>query len=224
MAQQSNIFLLAADNSPTLLDILRADPTLASSQDEHGYSLLHAAASYNHLTLLKQLVEEFHVTINDLRDEDDETCLFVVETVEAARCLVEDLHVDPNTRNAEGFTAAEKLEEEGDFPEVVVYLKQVVGSGASVTAANGLPSDLTSDVTIPPPLPPNVTIDVTTMPDLSTSEEPDAQQPDPEFKRRIEKLAAQENFNTEEGQKELKELVGDAVRGVSRRDVRRRFS
>lgn len=225
MAQHEhpNLFLLAADNSPALLPLLHENPTLAPSQDEHGYSLLHAAASYNHLPLLKTLVNDFHVSVNDLRDEDGETCLFVVETVDAAKCLVEDLHVDPNTRNTEGFTAAEKLEEDGDFPTVVVYLKQVAASGPS-PAANGHSSGSTSDVTIPPPLPPNVTIDLSTIPDPAASDDIDSQQPDPEFKRRIEKLANQENFHSEEGQKELKEIVGDAVRGVSRRDIRRRLS
>lgn len=226
MAQQPNLFLLAADNSPTLLALLRANPTLATSQDEHGYSLLHAAASYNHLTLLKTLVEEFNAPVNSLRDEDGETCLFAVETVEAAKCLVEQLNVDPNTRNTEGFTAAEKLEEDGEFPSVVVYLKQVMANGPATgsASADSLPSGSSSDVTIPPPLPANVLIDVSTMPDPAADDESNSQQPDPEFRRRIEKLAAQENFSSEEGQKELKEIVGDAVRGVSRRDIRRRLS
>ena len=85
-----NPYLLAADNSPELLPLLRSNPALASSQDEHGYSLVHAAASYNHLDLLRALVRDLHVDVN-LKDEDDETALFVVETPEAAKVLVEEL-------------------------------------------------------------------------------------------------------------------------------------
>ena len=80
-----NPFLLAADNSPELLPLLRENPALASAQDDHGYSLIHAAASYNHLNLLRTLVRELHVDV-DLKDEDDETALFVVETPDAPSC------------------------------------------------------------------------------------------------------------------------------------------
>ncbi|KAI4112716.1 MAG: hypothetical protein LQ345_006172 [Seirophora villosa] len=51
---------------------------------------------------------------------------------------------------------------------------------------------------------------------------------DPAFRARIEELAARDDFRDEEGQRRLKELVTEAVRGVERdvgaegRDVRRR--
>ncbi|KAL9009608.1 MAG: hypothetical protein Q9173_005382 [Seirophora scorigena] len=51
---------------------------------------------------------------------------------------------------------------------------------------------------------------------------------DPGFCARIEQLAAREDFRDEEGQRRLKELVTEAVRGVERdvgaegRDVRRK--
>lgn len=118
----ANPFLLAADNSPALLPLLRENPSLASEQDSHGYSLVHAAASYNHLDLLRTLIREFNVDVN-LRDEDDETALFVVETVEAARALVEELGADITIKGSEGYTAFQKIVEEGDFPEVAEYLK-----------------------------------------------------------------------------------------------------
>src|ERR1700749_4309002 len=104
---QPNTFLLAADNSPQLLPLLRAHPELASGQDDHGYSLLHAAASYNHLDLLRTLVREFKVNVN-LRDEDDETALFVVETVDAAKMLVEERCIDAMPKCADGATAQQK--------------------------------------------------------------------------------------------------------------------
>jgi len=225
---QPNIFLLAADNSGALLPLLRADPSLASSQDAHGYSLLHAAVSYHHLDLLRRLVQEFHADVNT-KDEDGETPLFVVETVEAAQCLVEELHADASVRNAEGMTAEEKIEGEGEFPTVGAYLRETrtrnpssasdVHTTASVSsegAANG--------VHPPPPLPPNVTVNVGTMAEQTT----DGEEPDQEFRRRIEELASRDDFQGEEGQRELRELITDAVRGVGaggqERDVRRRLS
>src|SRR3954453_12366083 len=121
---QSNPFLLAAENSSNLLPLLRSNTSLASKQDEHGYSLLHAAASYNHIELLRSLVNEFQVDVN-LKDEDGETCLFVTETVPIAQCLVEELHTDLEARNDEGMTAAQKIVQEGDFPDVAIYLQSI---------------------------------------------------------------------------------------------------
>src|SRR6478735_11436939 len=119
-----NPFLLAADNNPTLLPLLREKPALASSQDEHGYSLVHAAASYNHLDLLRALVREFNVDV-DLKDEDNETALFVVETQDAAQVLVEELGANINHRGSEGLTAREKIEAEAEFPAVAEYLAMI---------------------------------------------------------------------------------------------------
>jgi hypothetical protein len=50
--------------------------------------------------------------------------------------------------------------------------------------------------------------------------------PDPEFRRRIEELAARDDFQTEEGQRQLRELVTEVVSGMTSeqtdRSVRRR--
>jgi uncharacterized protein len=203
-----NPFLLAAvtpNLDPRLLPLLRSHPSLASQQDAHGYSLLHAAASYNHVDLLKVLVTELRVDVN-LKDEDGETCLFVAETLDVVKCLVEELNVDVTLRNDDEVTAAEKFESEDEYPEISAYLRQRAGGAA--TTSNG----------ILPPLPPNVNIQVNSTEDVGTEQEPD-----PEFRRRIEELAASDNFQSEEGQAELRNLIQDAVRGVSDdRDVRRR--
>ncbi|KAK5073933.1 hypothetical protein LTS08_001970 [Lithohypha guttulata] len=200
---EHNPFLLAAntpDLDARLLPLLRSKPELASAQDSYGYSLLHAAASYNHIDLLRALVNEFHVDVN-LRDEDDETCLFVAESVEVARCLVEELNVDTAAQNEDGQTAREKIESEDDYPEVAAYLSQ--GSSAIREVSQNAH---------PPPLPPNVRLNIGSQ---IPEEEANAQEPDPEFRRRIEELASRENFHTEEGQRELRDLITDAVRDVS---------
>ncbi|KAI1942450.1 hypothetical protein LOZ58_001324 [Ophidiomyces ophidiicola] len=206
-----NPYILASDNSPALLPLLRSNPSLASAQDSYGYSLLHAASSYGHVDLLRSLVQEFHVNVN-LTDEDGETCLFVAETVEVARCLVEELGVNRDLTNDEGLTAEEAILNDGSFPQVAEYLK-----GTLKNAANGSSSTQS--------LPPNVTVNFGTMTEPPADEDSGA--PDPEFRRRIEELASRENFHSEENQRELRQLVAEAVRGVNvetqPKDVRRRL-
>jgi hypothetical protein len=215
-----NVYILAAETPTALLPLLRSNPALASSQDEHGYSLLHAASSYNHLDLLRALVQEFHVDVN-LLDEDGETCLFVAESVEVARCLVEELGVDKTIRNQDGLTAEETIAVDGSFPLVAEYLcgSSTTTAGGSHELQNGIPQ------AVPPP-PPNVAVNFGTMTEQELGGDEVA---DPEFRRRIEELASRENFHSEQGQRELRELVAEAVRGVrpettGQRDVRRRLA
>ncbi|KAB8072256.1 hypothetical protein BDV29DRAFT_4982 [Aspergillus leporis] len=215
---QPNPYLLACDNPSALLTLLRSNPSIASDQDEHGYSLLHAAASYNHIDLLRALVREFSVDVN-LLDEDSETCLFVAETVEIAKCLIEELGIDYNKKNDEGLTAQETIETDGSFPEVAVYLRQVMGLPP-------LPAqDQVADSLNPaPPLPPNLKVNLGTVSEQEANAGTD--QVDPEFKRRIDELAAREDFHSEATQAQLRELVMDAIRGsnvdTQDREVRRR--
>lgn len=213
MSELNPFHLAACTPNPDarLLPLLRSKPELASAQDAHGYSLLHAAASYNHVNLLRTLVDEFKVDVN-LKDEDGETCLFVTETEPVAKCLVEQLHLDTGIRNDEGMTAVEKLESEDEYPEVIRYLQQVTGGGHNPGITNG--------VEHPGQLPPNVSISVDAVPEQNVV---DGQEPDPEFRRRIEELASKEDFQSEEGQRELRDLITDAVRGVNEdRNVRQR--
>ncbi|UNI19207.1 hypothetical protein JDV02_005407 [Purpureocillium takamizusanense] len=203
MAPTQNPFLLAADNSPALLPLLRANRSLASAQDDHGYSLVHAAASYNHLDLLYALVRELKVDVN-LKDEDDETALFVVETVDAARVLVEELSADLYHRGSEGLTAREKIESEGDFPDVARYLGSLesrdADSDIASVAANAIP-----DVIRQPPEGLEVTVGTMDRAEDIPSEV------DPEFRRRIEELAQRPDFDAPSGQADLRKLVEDAI-------------
>lgn len=227
MANQ-NPFILAADNNPNLLSLLRTNPVLASSQDEHGYSVLHAAASYNHLDLLRHLIDDFQVDPN-IKDEDGETALFVVETVEVAKALVEDLRVDPTITNAEGLTAEEKIRAEGDYTIVADFLREIRLRRAPCVAANDEKQPVSlmdgpfNDNIHPPPLPPNVRMNIST---INEENSDGGIAVDSEFRKRIEGLAAREDFEEEEGQRQLRELITDAVREVEvesvERDVRRR--
>lgn len=198
-----NPFLLAADNSPSLLPLLRENPNLATSQDEHGYSLIHAAASYNHLDLLRTLVLEFHVDVN-LKDEDDETALFVVETLEAAKVLVEDLGVNVHHRGVDGLTAMEKIESEGDFPSISAYLASLDTSRPEEEAETA-PNNPLEDAIQPPPQGMRLTVGT-----IDPAEEIPSDF-DPEFRRRIEELAQRSDFDSPSGQADLRRLVQDAI-------------
>ncbi|PHH67737.1 hypothetical protein CDD80_564 [Ophiocordyceps camponoti-rufipedis] len=182
---------MVADNSSALLPFLWENPQTASLQDEHGYSLVHAAASYNRLDLLRALICEFDVDVN-LKDEDDETALFVVETVEAAKLLVEDLGVDVSHRGSGGLTAVERLEAEGEFPAVVTYLKSLRDSvESSATAAiQDAMRDPSEGISVPMSM---------------------ASLAGPEFHRRIQDFARRDDIDSAEGQADLRRMVEEAL-------------
>ncbi|KAK2609059.1 hypothetical protein QQS21_002429 [Conoideocrella luteorostrata] len=198
-----NPFLLAADGSPSLIPLLRESPGLASAQDEHGYSLMHAAASYNHLELLRALVLEFGVDVN-LKDEDEETALFVVETQEAAKVLIEELGADFHHRGIDGQTAREKITFEGDYPLVSDYLANLEDKKAEKDI-DTVAADTIADAIRPPPPGMKLTVGTIDATDDVTSEA------DPEFRRRIEELAQRDDFNDPSGQADLRRLVEDAI-------------
>ncbi|KZZ91250.1 Ankyrin repeat-containing domain protein [Ascosphaera apis ARSEF 7405] len=207
---QPNIYVLASDNSPALLPLLRSNPQLASSQDEHGYSLLHAAVSWGHIDLLRTLVREFKVDVN-MTDEDGDTCLFVAESLDIAKCLVEELGIDKNIKNDEGLTAAEHIMSEGTFGDVAVYL--MGGEAPAIPTPSGNAEG---------ELPSNIRVNFNTVPEQSLGDA----EPDPELRRRIEELAAKDTFHTPEGQAELRALVQEALGKVNtendERNVKRR--
>ncbi|CAN8101715.1 unnamed protein product [Discula destructiva] len=209
-----NPFLLAADSPQQLLALLAESPHLAAEQDDHGYSLLHAAASYNHLAVLRTLVTEFGVPVA-LRDEDAETALFVVETVDAARVLVEELGLDWALRNDEGLTARERIDAEGDYPAVAEYLRdrEVHGAGGAqpqrvVNGAGAVNELVVNGDGELPPVPQGLEVAFGTM-----NEEEGADVAVPELRRRIEELAAREDFHTDAGQAALRRLVEEAIHG-----------
>ncbi|KAJ5249078.1 hypothetical protein N7468_000529 [Penicillium chermesinum] len=212
---QPNPYILACDQPNTLLELLRANPSIASCQDEHGYSLLHAAASYAHVDLLRALVKEFNVDVN-LLDEDGETCLFVAEVPKVARCLVEELGVDYNKTNNEGQKAHEKMEADEEFPQVVAYLREVIGAPASSEDSTA------ASLNRPPPVPNNMQVNIGTMSEQEASA--GETEVDPEFKRRIDELAAREDFHSEATQNQLRELVMDAISGSNIDSADREFS
>lgn len=218
---QPNPYILAADNPTALLALLRDNQPIASCQDEHGYSLLHAASSYGHVELLRALVKDFNVDVN-LTDEDGETCLFVAESLEVAKALVEELGVDYNKRNHEGMTACQSMASDDSFPQIAAYLKALSGDSSEVVVPSAvLQTDILNP---PPPLPSNIQVNLGTVSEQELNAGVD--DVDPEFKRRIDELAARDDFQSEATQSQLRELVLDAIQGANiearNRDVRQR--
>lgn len=202
---------LVPDSPDTVLSQLQAHSGLASKQDAHGYSLLHAAASYGHITLMRALVNNYHVDPN-IKDEDGETALFSVEEVDMAKVLIE-LGTNMDIPNDEGHTAAEKLADEDEQPAVAAYLREAGGQTnghSSTVPSSSLANGASDGLAPPPPLPAGLQLNVGTMAAGDVGEEPD-----PEFRRRIEELAARGDFEGEEGQRELRDLVVEALSGVT---------
>lgn len=215
-----DVLLNLIDTRPnSILASLAQHPQLASASDAHGYSLVHAAASYHQLDVLRELVRKYNVDVNKL-DEDGESALFAAEHADVARCLVEELGADFALRNAEGKTAQDKIaEEEGEAHQVYQYLRSLHTGGHEQPVSAGVAE--TAGVHPPPPLPNGVQINLGTM-----AEDAAGDAPDPEIRRRIEELASREDFQTEDVQRQLRELVSDVVTGMGAdgpgRGVRRR--
>jgi hypothetical protein len=198
-----DVLLNLIDTRPqSILQTLEQHPQLATTRDAHGYSLVHAAASYNQLNVLRELVQKYSADVNIL-DEDGETALFATENTEVAKCLVEELGADVSVRNSEGKTAEEKIcEEEGEGHEVYQYLRSQRTGGepaiSEVVETNGMP-----------PLPNGVQVNMGTM-----TEDAAGDAPDPELRRRIDELAAREDFQTPEVQEQLRQLIQEVVTGM----------
>ena len=219
-----------------LLNHLPAHPALASAADEYGYTLLHAAASYasdslkGSYDLLRALVKDYSVDVN-VRDAEGDTPLFYAEKPETAVILVHELGADWRATNEDGIAAEENAktnaqDEEGSVAEgwsqVAAYLEGLKTDVSHEVAHASNTATIDGDATTsssapdemhrPPPLPPGVTVNLGNVRSADAME--GEQEPDPEFRARIEALAAREDFQGEEGQIELRRLVEDAIGGL----------
>ena len=222
----------------TLLDTLLPQyPSIALSADANGYTLLHACASYaspslkKSFELLRALVQKYKVDV-DVEDVEGDTPLFYAEQQESARILVQELGADWTHINGEEISAWQNAkinaeDEEGSAGEswsaVAQYLKSLGSNAIEASSANDSSATNSHQETgsssasgHPPPLPPGVSMNLG---NVSNLESWDRQlPPDPEFRARIEALAARSDFQGEQGQAGLKRLVEDALGGISRTD------
>ena len=119
--------------------------------------------------------------------------------------LVEELGADISIQNDEGMTAAEKLEAEAEEGlEVAAYLRDLE-EGAGGAGGGSRP---------PPPAQLGFRV-VSRREQVGSGNdgEDGVVVVDDEVRRRIERLAEREDFSAEEGQRELRSLVADVVRG-----------
>ncbi|CCH61935.1 hypothetical protein TBLA_0F04020 [Henningerozyma blattae CBS 6284] len=123
-----NIWVAASDGRIDLVEkFLNNDNGLiANSKDPNGYTPIHAAAAYGHVDLLRLLCQKYNGDINIL-DNDGDTPLHHCEDVETAKVIIEELGGGYNLKNNEGKTALEVFEEDSEFPDLIMYLREKSG-------------------------------------------------------------------------------------------------
>ena len=109
--------------------LIEVEKVSVNAQDEHGYSPMHAAASYSSLTIIEYLVS--HGADVNIRDEDGDTPLLVSETPEVFEALVA-AGADPNAVDAQGKGIVDKcMEDEND-----VMINYFVSKGMQVLVSS----------------------------------------------------------------------------------------
>ncbi|KAH7930190.1 hypothetical protein BV22DRAFT_1001143 [Leucogyrophana mollusca] len=125
---EKNIWVAAGDGDLTRVQV----PISPNAPDPYTYTPMHAAASYAQLAVLEYLVSRGGDV--NITDDDGDTPLYTVETVETARWLVEH-GATVDRENNEGVAPIDHLEE--DFPEVAAYLRS--SSNPAESLADALP-------------------------------------------------------------------------------------
>ncbi|KAI5481680.1 hypothetical protein MNV49_002906 [Pseudohyphozyma bogoriensis] len=189
-----NIWLAAGEGNLARVTELVESGMSPSIPDENTYTPLHAAASWGHPEILRYLVSKGG-DIN-VADSDNETPLFVVETAEMARIVIE-LGGDPNWKNEDGITqAAQSLEEE--HPHISLYLRSLTGE-LPLASTSTLTSTTSGDSTSPA--------------DLSS---PDLDEPTDALMAQVQLImeaSERGELSPEETDEKLKEIVTRAVAG-----------
>lgn len=124
-----NIWIAAGEGDlDRVKDCVEREGISPVAADEFTYTPLHAAASYDHLDILRYLLSHPSAPTNAVNttDSDLDTPLFVCETVESARCLIEEFSADAKHKNANGLTAAQQALE-NEHEELAHYIASVTG-------------------------------------------------------------------------------------------------
>jgi len=147
----STIFSAASEGNIPLLQSAMARLNFApTTADENGYTLLHAACSYSQLGMLKFLLDNLdrnnqcYTAFVNSGDNDGDSALHYAGNTDAARILIEDGRVDPNTVNGQGKTALQAKKEEleemmqdeeiEDDDEDVEILQKLIGYLSSLSS------------------------------------------------------------------------------------------
>ncbi len=125
-----NIWMAAGEGDlDRVKDCVEREGISPTAADEFTYTPLHAAASYGHLDILRYLLSHPSAPSDavNVTDSDLDTPLFVCETVEAARCLIEEFHANAKHTNSEGLTAAQQAFE-NEHEDLAQYIASVTES------------------------------------------------------------------------------------------------
>jgi ankyrin repeat protein len=108
-ASEGNLALMQAS-----LQMLQQPLTV---QDDNHYTLLHAAASYGQVAVVRFLLQPQHnlpLSFINATDHDGDTALHYATNVETAKLLVQDGKINTSQSNANGKTALQAKQEELD--------------------------------------------------------------------------------------------------------------
>ncbi|KAI8910787.1 ankyrin repeat-containing domain protein [Gorgonomyces haynaldii] len=114
-----NIWILCADGDYEGVKALLDKGESPDAQDDNGYCPLHAAVSYGHRDLVELLIER-GCNLN-LQDNDLDTALHLVESLDLAQLLVEK-GADPTLKNQEGTLPIESQWQDARL-EIVKFLE-----------------------------------------------------------------------------------------------------
>ncbi|GAV48960.1 hypothetical protein ZYGR_0N03650 [Zygosaccharomyces rouxii] len=125
-----NVWIAASDGRTSVVEKLLQENYQRDGnvKDPNGYTPVHAAAAYGHIELLRKLCQEYGGNIN-VKDSDGDTPLHHCEDAHTAKVILEELGGDISLQNEEGKTALQSAEEDGEFPELIQYLR--IKSGIS---------------------------------------------------------------------------------------------
>jgi len=115
----ATVFSAASEGNLPLLQSAMVQLNFApTTADENGYTLLHAASSYNQLGMLKFLLDNldrnnpsFTAFVN-AGDNEGDSALHYSGNADAARMLIDDGRINPRKVNSDGKTALQTKKEE----------------------------------------------------------------------------------------------------------------
>lgn len=110
----STPFVAASDGDLALLQKSLQHLSLpATVADSNGLTLLHSAASYNQIEVIRWVLSQPNIDVN-AKDSDGDTPLHHCDQMSAAKILVEEAKVDYRIKNSDGQTALQVKEEEAN--------------------------------------------------------------------------------------------------------------
>ncbi|KAI9317230.1 ankyrin repeat-containing domain protein [Dichotomocladium elegans] len=116
-----NLWIAAGDGQLDRVKELVESGVSVNIHDQHGYTPMHAAVSYNQTAIVEYLLEK-GANVN-IEDFEKDTPLYVAESVDMAQLLIE-RGADPNHKNEEDLTPALNAHQEG-WRDVAEFLASV---------------------------------------------------------------------------------------------------